>query len=135
MLLAVLGAAALAGCGAEASSTDDFEGEERRVAQVVEDFQSAGEDEDSRRICRQILARTVVQRLREEDLQCEREIDRSLEETTSFELDVEDVRIRGDRAVAQVTSESEGEERTDRLTLVRERGAWRIAVLGTDDSG
>lgn len=118
-------AALLAGCGGQPSSVEEFEGAERQVAQTVENLSDAGRDKDERRICRQILAESVVERLGE----CERKVDEALKDADSFELDVTGVRIEGSRAVARVESGGEQDE-VERLELVRAGGGWRIASLG-----
>ena len=127
VLLAV--AAVLAACGGQASSVEEFEGQERSVAQAVEDLSEAGRDKDTDRICRQLLAPELVQRLRDRNRDCESAIDSALDDADSFDLEVTDIRVTGDRAVARVESGT-GKDDVDRLQLVRAGRGWRIASLG-----
>jgi hypothetical protein len=122
-------AATLAACGAQTSSVDEFKGTERSVAQTIEDLSEAGRDKDADRICKQLLAPELVQRLQERSRDCVRAIDSALDDADSFDLDVTDIRVTGDRAVARVESGT-GKDDVDRLQLVRAGRGWRIASLG-----
>ena len=121
-LLAVL---ALAGCG-DAGGSGAFEGEEQRVADVVEGFQTAAQDRDEGRICRGLLAPDVARQLGD----CERAIGEVIDAADTTDLNVEDVALQGsDRARARVRAGRD--EDTDRvITLVRTGDGWRIADLG-----
>ncbi len=123
VLLAIL---ALAGCGATASSAGDFEGEEARVAETVEDVQAAGAADETQRLCDELFARALVERLQSGGGDCRQEVGTALDDTDAFELTVQDVTIQGATARARV----EGENRTRTVTLVREGGRWRISELG-----
>ena len=52
LVLAVLAA----GCGASTSSSAEFQGEEKAVADQVEKIQSAGEARDAKALCDDVLA-------------------------------------------------------------------------------
>ena len=123
LLLLVL---ALPGCGAGATSADDFTGEEARVAETIDDFQAAGQGGDAEEICNQLLARPLVQQLQARGGNCREEMVAALDDADDFELAVQDVAIRGGTARARV----EGEGGTRSLTLVREGGRWRISAFG-----
>ena len=123
LLLAVL----LAGCGAGGSSAGDFEGEERRVAQVVEDLQSAAEGRDGAEVCSRLLATRFADALAADGRTCAQEVDKALEDAESASLEVEAVRVTGAEAVAQV---KDADDRVTRLPLVRERGGWRLTAFG-----
>jgi hypothetical protein len=123
VLLAIL---ALAGCGATASSAGDFEGEEARVAETVEDVQAAGAADETQRLCDELFARALVERFQSAGGgDCRQEVGTALEDTDAFELTVQDVTIQGTTARARV----ESEERVRTLTLVREGGRWRVSAL------
>lgn len=129
----VLAALALAagGCtssGGSGDSATDFQGEKRRVADAVEDFESAGSGGDQDEICSRILATELVDRL-EELGGCRRLVDGALEDVDTFGLTVESVTITGDRAVARVTTDTGDRERAATLRLVREGGRWKVAEL------
>ena len=62
----LLAAVAVAGCGASTTSedtSDRFQGQQRLVANTVENLQGAAEDSDQNKICRDIVSRSLNQRL------------------------------------------------------------------------
>jgi cytochrome P450 len=124
-------AALAAGCGASASSAGDFEGEEKRVAEVVEKLQSAGETGDAAEICQEVLASDLREEMRAAGANCEQELDKAIEDADDFELEVEDVTVSGDTATAKVRGRDGGEERVRDFEFVREEGGWRATSLGS----
>ena len=124
-------AALAAGCGASASSAGDFEGEERRVADVVEKLQSAGETGDAAEICNEVLARQLRDEMQAAGANCEQELDKAIKDADDFELEVEDVTISGDSATAKVRGQDQGEERVRDFEFVREGNGWRATSLGS----
>jgi hypothetical protein len=128
LLLAV--ALLAAGCGGQqASSSEEFQGAEREVAQTVERLGEAGDEGRTREICAQLLATTVVERLRESDQDCERVVARALDQADTYDLEVQDVRVDGERARARVQAGGD-EDNVDVIELVRQGGRWRITSLG-----
>jgi hypothetical protein len=124
-------AALAAGCGASGSSAGEFEGEERRVADVVEKLQSAGETGDAAEICNEVLASELREEMQAAGANCEQELDKAIQDADDFELEVEDVTISGDTATAKVRgSEGDGETVRD-FEFVREEGGWRATSLGS----
>jgi hypothetical protein len=127
-----IAAFALAGCGASAEdSAEDFQGEERNVAQAVEDLQDAAGDRDGEEVC----AALVTERLRNAISSSSREpcpeaLDELLGDANEFELTVEDVAISGTTATVRVTSGTGDEERADRLRFERDGRTWRLDALG-----
>jgi hypothetical protein len=124
-------AALAAGCNSGASSTSDFEGEEKRVAEVVEDLQSAGETGDARAICEDIVATSLSDRIKAAGSTCEQELEKAIEDADDFELEVEDVTIQGDTATAKVRGQDKGAERVRTFEFEREGSSWRATDLGT----
>ena len=124
-------AALAAGCGASTSSAGDFEGEERRVADVVEKLQSAGETGDAAEICDEVLARQLRDEMQAAGANCEQELDKAIKDADDFELEVEDVTISGDTATAKVRGQDQGEERVRDFEFVREGNGWRATSLGS----
>ena len=120
-LLAVL---ALSGCG-EAGSSRDFQGEERRVADAIGDIERAGRAQDEEKLCNELFARALVERLQAGSTDCRQEIGTALKDADDFELDVQDVAIRGNRATARV----KGPQGVRTLALVREGGRWRLSAF------
>jgi hypothetical protein len=124
-------AALAAGCGASASSAGDFEGEERRVADVVEKLQSAGETGDAAEICNEVLASDLREEMQAADLDCEQELDKAIQDADDFELEVEDVTITGDTATARVRGREGDEETVRTFEFEREGSGWRATSLGS----
>ena len=124
-------AALAAGCGASASSAGDFEGEERRVADVVEKLQSAGETGDAAEICDEVLASELREEMQAAGANCEQELEKAIKDADDFELEVEDVTITGDSATAKVRGRDRGEERVRDFEFVREGNSWRATSLGS----
>jgi hypothetical protein len=121
-LLLILASALVAGCGESGGSAADFEGEQKRVAEVVEDLQDAGTNDEPRRICEEILARA----LRGND--CPRRVDEALKDADTYDLEVKSVRVTGTTARASVESGRDGDQ-VETVQLVREGRDWRISQL------
>jgi uncharacterized protein (DUF2267 family) len=124
-------AALATGCGASASSAGDFEGEEKRVAEVVERLQSAGATGDAAEICEAVLAAQLRDRMQAAGASCEQELDKAIDDADDYELEVEDVTISGNSATAKVKGRDRGEERVRDFEFVREDGDWRATSLGS----
>lgn len=132
--LATAAALGLGACTASSSSEDssgDFKGEERRVAEVVEDLQEAGRKRDADEICQKLLTRSLVESITQASGDsCSDAMDDVLGDVDATELQVEDVTISGRTASAKVRGEGGDDERRDTLTLTREGSGWRISGLG-----
>jgi uncharacterized cupredoxin-like copper-binding protein len=124
-------AALASGCTGGSSSASDFEGEEAKVAEVVEELQSAGETGDAGKICDDILARQLRDQIQEAGATCEQELDKAIKDADDFELDVEAVTIQGNSATAKVKGQDQGEERVRDFEFVREGEDWRATNLGS----
>jgi hypothetical protein len=133
VLLALVPVALLAGgCTTSSSSkgsTTDFRGEQRLVATTVEDLQSAASDGDEDKICRELLARSVVMRLARGGRTCQQTVHDALKNADSTDLSVRSVTISGARASARVKEERGKADRISTVRLVKEGGRWRIVVL------
>jgi hypothetical protein len=128
-LLAILPVLLLAGCGAAAqqSSVDKFKGDERAVAQKVEDLQEAGTQGEPARICTDILSRTLVQQLETAGADCTEEMQKAIEDADDYELEVRDVTISGTTATATVRRGDDGP--TQKMEFTREGSDWRATSL------
>ena len=133
--LAVL-AVALAGCTAQKDSSDKFVGAKRPVAQAIEDLQSAGKKGDAKKICKDLLAASVVNRIKTTK-PCDKVVKQQLDDADTFELTVVSVSLDGAKsgsgathATARVKSRENGKDRFDNFTLVKEAGRWKIQSLG-----
>jgi hypothetical protein len=128
-LLVLLGVLAIAGCGAQAdpSSVDKFQGEQRAVAQKVEDLQKAGEGRNPEDICSEILARSLVQQLEAAGVSCADEMKKAIEDADDYELDVQKVTISGSNATVSVRRGDDGP--TEAMEFTKESGQWRATSL------
>jgi hypothetical protein len=122
-----------AGCAPTPTSTKDsagnFRGEQRLVANAVEDLQAAASKSDEGKICRDLLARSLADRLAARGNGCSAAVDAAIKDTDTFDLKVQSVQVTGTRATARVKMATGTRDRSATVTLVRERGAWRIAGL------
>jgi len=126
----LLTALALAGCGTTSSATD-FEGDQRAVADAVENLQVAAEGSDEGAICQTLLAQVLIDRLESGGGDCRKEISSALDDTDAVGLEVQKVTITGTTATATVEAREGEDDVLRELKLVRERDDWRISELGT----
>ena len=131
LLAALLVALALAACGQTGGSAGDFEGTEADVAQVVEDLQTAAQEDEPDRICRNLFARSLVQQLEQRQVSCREAVGRALDDADGLELEVRDVSVSGDRATARVASGTGETAVQSTVQLVREGDNWRISQVAT----
>jgi hypothetical protein len=134
-VLPVLVAAAvtLSACGQTSEdSSGDFQGQEKAVAQTIEDLQTASSKGDRDKICDEILAPDLVNRIKSASKQpCPDALKDALRDADAFELQVKKVTIDGTTATALVESDEAGDEKqTDTLTLTKAGDGWRISALG-----
>jgi hypothetical protein len=127
---------ALGACGQTAkNSATDFQGDQRAVAQTVEDLQSFARKGDTAKICTELLARNLVSRIQSTSKStCDKGLKDALADADAFELQVKKVTVTGDKATAVVEAQGGKKNRTETLQMVRERGAWKIASLGAASS-
>jgi hypothetical protein len=129
ILLALVAAAlAVAGCGATRDSANEFEGAEQEVARVVEGLEEAGQEDEPRRICEALLARELLQRIEDTGGDCVAAIQKALDQTDTFAVTVESVRVTGTTARARVATGVD-EEQLETVELVKEGNAWKVAGL------
>ena len=151
-LIAVLAAAALAGCGdgdarpaasatpaasstpaATATPTTDpaaSSPEAAAIAATLRRYAAAVRAGDARTICRDLLAREVLERVEAAGGSCTRNLvaPRIEEGGPDYGIAIRSIKVSGDRAVAEITSSETDGARESRQPLVRERGDWRLSV-------
>ena len=127
-LVALLLALTLAACGGTTDSTADFEGAQQDVARTIEDLEEAGQEDEPRRICQALLAQAVIDSIEGAGQECEEAVEKALEQTDTFALTVESVRVTGNTARARVETGVD-EEKVETIELVREGDAWKISKL------
>ena len=124
-IAAVLLALLVAGCGASGESTADLGEAEQEVAQVVEDLEEAAGEDEPRRVCTALLARSLTQRLGNG---CTQAVERAFDGSDTPRLNVKSVRISGSTARAEVETGAD-EDQVEVLSFVREGDDWRIAAF------
>jgi hypothetical protein len=133
-LLALLVAPSLllGACGQSGNdSAKGFQGDQKAVAQAVEDLQSAGRKRDASKICDDLLAPALVKRIEQSSSgTCSKALDQALQDADSFDLTVKKVAVTGTRATAVVVSDAGKKDRTDTLALERVGSNWKVAALG-----
>ena len=132
-VLVALAAALLAGCTQSTTSNDSsgkFRGDQRLVANAIEDFQSAASKGDQGKVCRDLLAQSLRTRLSRGRGGCLATVDAALKDTDTFDLTVQSVRITGGKAIARLQEDIGKGTRTVTLGLVKEGPGWKLAQLG-----
>jgi hypothetical protein len=132
-LLAVVVAVALGGCTSQSTtkdSSDKFRGDERLVANTVEDFESAASKGQQDKICRDLLAKALVAQYAQHGGTCEKVVDGALKDTDAFGLTVERVTITGTQAAVRVKADRGKKDILQSLTLVKQGQGWRISAFG-----
>jgi hypothetical protein len=125
LLASLLAAAALAGCSQANpnASAGSFEGDERDVAQVVDDLKSTRDPEE---ICSRIFTDGLARSLAAGGHDCVDEVQATIRDVASTDLDVRDVTISGSTARAEVRQD----DATATFELQRSGESWRISSLG-----
>jgi outer membrane PBP1 activator LpoA protein len=136
-LLPVLVAAALtlSACGQTSKdSSGDFQGDQKVVAQTIEDLQKQSSKQNpGEKICTDLLAADLVAKIKTASKQsCADALDDAFRDADSFELQVKKVSISGTTATATVESDDKGSKKTtDTLTLTKSGDGWKISSLGS----
>jgi len=130
-LVLCLLALALSACGSAAprDSAEDFSGDERAVAAVVEGVEEAARENDSDRLCTKLLSEQLRAAVKQEGTNCTTAVRDAFKDASSKDLTVDDVSISGDTATATVTSGAGSDEKTDTLELEKAGANWRISAL------
>jgi len=130
LALAVLLPACASGSGSS-NSAEDFRGDQRAVATIVEDLEDAASNGNQDEICRDLLAPALVRRLSSAHGGCPAAVDTAIKNADTFAIDVQSVRITGNTATARVKLEVGDRDRTSTIGLTRPRpsAGWRIDRL------
>jgi hypothetical protein len=122
----------LAGCGQAQTSANEFEGDEKAVAQTIEDLQAAAQGRKPGEICSDILARDLAEKLKSTGTDCVREMEKVTSDADDFELQVKEVSVTGTTATATVRARMGGKDDAETtFSLTREDGDWRLTDLGS----
>ena len=133
LLTAPLVAALLAGCGGASASKSagDFKGDQRAVAQVVDDLSSAASKRDAKKICNDVFTTDLAKRLVRGSDQCKDLVADQLKDADVYKMTIESVQITGARATASVKSQVNGDDKLTTLSFARQGREWRLAGLGS----
>jgi hypothetical protein len=116
----------LAGCG-DAGPTP-----EEQVRTTVGDFGHATAAKDYGKLCEEILAPQLVDKVTQVGLPCETALRRGLGRVEDPHLTIGRVTVDGDKASAEVRTSAAGEKPSkDTLELVNVNGTWKISSLGS----
>ena len=130
----IAGALLLAGCGGEASSAGDFDGEEKKVAEAVEEIETAASRRDGEKLCRDLIARELRDKAAEGGTSCDKEMEKAVRDADSFGLDVEKVSVSGTTATVTVKGEVGKTRRSATVRMVKEDGRWRATSFSPSGS-
>ncbi|MEA2387107.1 MAG: hypothetical protein QOJ22_1281 [Thermoleophilaceae bacterium] len=123
---ALFGASLAIGCGGgddEKSNADGFEGVDRDVAGVIDDFAEAGSGGDGARVCDEIFADALKRNIERESKQsCASEVRENLPED-EYELDVDTIQVDGNSATVTVTDQ---DDNRSALIMTKTGDDWRI---------
>ena len=137
LLVAVLGLGACA--GAPRDNADDYEGDERAVADAVFSFRDAVAERNEEEVCdahfTAELRDAIIERGEAADrgTTCPQVLQDSIQDIDATKIDITDIRITGSTAEVDIKTDlTEGDDPVDTLTLTDERG-WRISELPESD--
>jgi hypothetical protein len=115
-----------AGCGGGPSDSE-------QVHATVEAFGRATAAKDYQRLCDELLAPNLIQKLESVGLPCEVALKQGLGDVQAPTLTIGKIDVDGDAASAQVNSTAQGQPPShDLLKLQRVSGKWRIASLADE---
>ncbi|HEX2397515.1 MAG TPA: hypothetical protein VHI73_05185 [Solirubrobacteraceae bacterium] len=119
---AVVAVAAGWGCG---------QSDEDQVRQTLQRFGQAVAAKDAERLCRDLLAKELLNRLAQAGVPCDVALSRGLAGASQPTLRVLKVDVRSDRlAYAVVRTDAANQQpSTDTFRVVKERGRWRVGSL------
>jgi hypothetical protein len=117
----VVGALLATGCG----KSDD-----EKVRDTLARFDQATAKQDYKALCSDVLSKQLVDRLRAVGLPCELALQQGLSGRLQTSIDVEQVKVRSDVALARVRSTAVGERPAHvTIRLVKQGDDWRVASL------
>jgi Putative lumazine-binding len=135
--LAVVGAALIAagvaGCGSTSHSASPA-ADRAAVRGALVQLDEATAAHNYQMLCNRVLARELVQKVASAGLPCEEALRIGLGKVRQPHLQVTEIKVQGNRALAQVYSGATGQRSsTDIVQLVREQGGWRVTALAAPE--
>jgi hypothetical protein len=125
-LLVAAVSAVLVGSGCGSGPSD-----EQQVRSTVDAFRKATLAKDYSKMCKQLLAPSLVEKVTTAGLPCEVALSKGLDAVQDPKLSIGAIKVDGDKATADIRTSAAGEEPSrDTLDLTKINGQWRIASLG-----
>jgi outer membrane lipoprotein-sorting protein len=130
LALLLVAAGLVSGCGAAATtkSAKNFSGAQKDVATTIDDLQSAASKSDQAKICKDLLAGSLISTIQSGGQTCTTAISHALDDADTFNMTVKSVTVNGTTATAVV--DSKHKSTPDTFRLVNEGGTWKIASFG-----
>jgi hypothetical protein len=119
----------LSGCAPAGSGSVDtgrFKGASKAVATTLKDLADAGRKKDGARVCAQLLSQRRVDALDRGNGSCRSALDNQLDDADVFDMDVDSIRVAGQRATARVRSTYNGHKVARTVGFVFEQRRWRL---------
>ena len=128
----VLALLALAGCGGAArDSATQFQGEEAKVAAVIEQIEKAAREDKADVVCERLLTQARLALVKKLGTNCKTGVKDAFKDADSFDITVDDITVKGTAATAKVTSGRGSDKKSDTLELKREGAAWKVDSLAS----
>jgi hypothetical protein len=119
---------ALAGCSATPpSSSKNFQGDEKAVAQVVDDMQKAGRTGKPDKLCNDIFTAELADKFKAGTETCVDEVEKAMRDVNDYDIKVTDVTVSGTTATAKV--EQGKEKRGGTIGFEKIGNAWRVSSI------
>jgi hypothetical protein len=130
--VAALTAAAVVGCGSK--DTPSPAADRAAVRGALVQLDEATASHNYQLLCNRVLARELVQKVASAGLPCEEALRIGLGKVRQPHLQVTEIKVQGNHALAQVYSGATGQRSsTDIVQLVREGGGWRVTSLAAPE--
>jgi hypothetical protein len=129
-LIALLAAMLLTGCTQAQTTSNDFSGEKKEVADLVGDLADDGQRKKADAICENLLADDLVKQVAAAGSSCASEMKKAIDDADGFDLEVTKVDITGTTAKATVRSQDRGKDVDRVFEFVKQDGDWRITGFG-----
>jgi hypothetical protein len=130
-IVALLCACALSACGTRAAGSGSAgKSDSDQVRAKVSQLGQAAADHDYRTICEQVLAPSLVTKLADAGITCQRAMQIAWGNLVDPSLSVGQVVIRGDTAQAITLTMAKGQQASvDGIDLIKTPSGWRISSL------
>jgi PBP1b-binding outer membrane lipoprotein LpoB len=126
VVVAVLVALLLAGCGGPLGGKSD----EDQARDAVTELVQARNQSDFAKVC-ELLAPTLLAKFKQGGTSCEKALPKVAQKGTTTTIRIDQVRVSGDRATVDATvSHNAGAGLPQTILLVKEGGDWKVAQFG-----